>query len=50
MEALRQKWDLYLAIVLVYAAIGTNLGPGIFFLAAFTGGCFAVIATALRRS
>ena len=49
MDAIKRKWDLYLAIALVFVAIGTNLGPGFFFLAAFMSGCFAIIAVALRR-
>jgi hypothetical protein len=49
LRSLRQNWDFALALLLVYAAIGINLGPGYFFLAWFLHGCAYIIHTALKR-
>ncbi len=49
LQALRSKWDFYLAAVLSYAVVGIYLGPGYFFLAAFISGCAYITALALRR-
>ncbi len=48
-RSLRQNWDFGLALLLVYAAIGINLGPGFFFLTCFLHGCGYIIHTALKR-
>ena len=48
-RSLRQNWDFALALLLVYAAIGINLGPGFFFLTGFLHGCGYIIHTALKR-
>lgn len=49
LRALRSKWDFYLAAALSFAAIGVNLGPGFFFLAAYISGCAYITLLALRR-
>ncbi len=48
-RSLRQDWDFVVALLLVYAAIGINLGPGYFFLTWFLHGCGYIIHTALKR-
>ena len=48
-RSLRHNWDFVLALLLVYFAIGINLGPGYFFLTGFLHGCGYIIHTALKR-
>jgi hypothetical protein len=49
LQSLAEKWDFYLAMVLLYVVIGIYFGPVWFFLGLFCSGCFGIIAYALRR-